>query len=118
MNHPTVVFRRSAVEAVGGYQQVPAAEDYWLCVRLLAAGAEVRNVPETLVRYRVSGGAYARRGGLTALRGDLVVQAQLRASGFLSAAQWLRNVAVRVLYRFLPTWVRARWYRRMVGRRP
>ncbi|WP_077490135.1 glycosyltransferase [Sinomonas mesophila] len=116
-NHPTVVFRRAAVDAVGGYQEVPGAEDWWLWARMIAAGADVRNLAEPLVRYRVSGGAYERRGGLRAFRGDLVVQAQLRAGGFVGPGQWLRNVAVRAVYRFLPTAVRARRYRRMVAPR-
>ena len=116
-NHPTVVFRRAAVEAVGGYQQVPGAEDWWLWARMIAAGAQVRNLAEPLVRYRVSGGAYERRGGLRAFRGDLVVQAQLRAGGIVGPGQWLRNVSVRAVYRFLPTSVRARRYRRMVAPR-
>ncbi|GAB4099740.1 glycosyltransferase [Sinomonas halotolerans] len=116
-NHPTVVFRRAAVDAVGGYQHVPGAEDWWLWARLIAAGADVRNLAEPLVRYRVSGGAYERRGGRAAFAGDLVVAAQLRAAGFLTGTQWLRNVAVRAVYRFLPTPVRAGRYRRMVSRR-
>jgi GT2 family glycosyltransferase len=116
-NHPTVVFRRAAVAAVGGYQSVPSAEDYWLWARMIAAGADVRNLAEPLVRYRVSGGAYERRGGVKAFSGDLVVQGQLRAGGFITAGQWLRNVAVRAAYRMLPTSVRAGRYRSMVAPR-
>jgi hypothetical protein len=70
-----VVFRRSAVAAVGGYEDVPLAEDYWLWVRLLRAGADLRNVAEPLVGYRVSAGAYERRGGMRMFRADLALQA-------------------------------------------
>ncbi|MGT2461047.1 glycosyltransferase [Sinomonas atrocyanea] len=117
ISHPTVVFRRAAAEAVGGYQSVPAAEDYWLWVRMIAAGASVRNLAEPLVRYRVSGGAYERRGGLRVLANDVATQDQLLAGGFITRADWLRNVGIRALYRFLPTSVRAGRYRRMVAPR-
>ena len=116
-NHPTVVFRRAAVDAVGGYRQVPAAEDWWLWARMVAAGANVRNLAEPLVRYRVSGGAYERRGGVRAFRGDVAVQGQFLAGGFVGPGQWLRNLGVRAVYRLLPTSVRARRYRRMVAPR-
>lgn len=115
MSHPTVVFRRAAAEAVGGYQSVPAAEDYWLWARMIAAGAAVRNLAEPLVRYRVSGGAYERRGGLRVLANDVATQDQLLAGGFITRGEWLRNVGVRAVYRFLPTSVRAGRYRRMVA---
>lgn len=115
ISHPTVVFRRAAAEAVGGYQAVPAAEDYWLWVRMIGAGASVRNLSEPLVRYRVSGGAYERRGGLRVFANDVATQDQLLAGGFVTRLEWLRNVGIRVIYRFLPTSVRAGRYRRMVA---
>jgi len=50
--HPSVMFRRSAVEAVGGYRNGDFPEDYDLWLRLLAAGAAMRKLPETLVVWR------------------------------------------------------------------
>lgn len=117
MSHPSVVFRRSAVEAVGGYLHVPLAEDYWLWVRMLHAGAQVRNVDEPLVGYRVSGGAYERRGGLAIFRADLLLQSRLRAIGYVGFVEWLRNVILRGGYRLMPLRVREAAYRWMVNRR-
>jgi GT2 family glycosyltransferase len=50
--HPTTMFRRSAYDAVGGYDasMVPA-EDHDLWLRMAAVG-EVASVPEPLLRYR------------------------------------------------------------------
>lgn len=115
VSHPTVVFRRSAVAAVGGYQDVPLAEDYWLWVRMLRAGSDVRNVAEPLVGYRVSAGSYERRGGFRVFRAELALQARLRASGHVGFLQWVRNVVVRGGYRFVPTRFREIAYRAMVG---
>ncbi len=65
-NHPTVVYRRSAVRAAGGYTDMALMEDYLLFARMLDAGARPANLAEPLVCYRVGAGAYARRGGLPA----------------------------------------------------
>ena len=117
LSHPTVVLRRSAVDAVGGYEDVPMAEDYWLWARLLHAGADVRNVAEPLVGYRISAGSYERRGGYRVLRAELGLQARLRALGHVGFLQWATNVMVRGGYRFVPLRVRETAYRLMVGRR-
>lgn len=117
ISHPSVVFRRSAVEAVGGYQHVPMAEDYWLWARMLRAGADVRNIPEPLVGYRVSAGSYERRGGPRVFRAELALQWKLRRLGYVGFIQWATNVIVRGGYRFVPLRVRETAYRFMVGHR-
>jgi glycosyltransferase involved in cell wall biosynthesis len=114
-NHPTVIYRRAAVLAAGGYGDLPLMEDYWLFARMLANGAKAANVPEPLVYYRVGAGAYQRRGGRTLLRSELALQRKLRDDGFTSAAQYTRNVLIRGGYRLLPWWVRRTAYRLVVA---
>ena len=81
-NHPTVMYRRDLVLAVGGYTDFARMEDYLLWAKLILAGARVANVAEPLVKYRIGAGAYARRGGLEQLRTELEVQRQFRRLGF------------------------------------
>ena len=114
-NHPTVIYRRTAVLAAGGYGDVALMEDYDLFVRMLATGAEPRNVAEPLVYYRVGAGAYQRRGGRAQLRADLQLQRRLLAMGFTSRLEFLRNVIVRGGYRLLPWRFRRIVYRRVVA---
>ena len=114
-NHPTVVYRRAMVEAVGGYRDLPLLEDYWLFARMIDAGARVANVAEPLVKYRVGAGAYARRGGWQLLRSEIELQRQFRASGFTTRPQFIRNVAVRGGYRLVPERVRRAAYRRVIA---
>jgi glycosyltransferase involved in cell wall biosynthesis len=113
-NHPSVVYRRSAVEAVGGYQDVHLMEDYLLFARMIANGARVANVSEPLVKYRIGNGAYARRGGRRLLRAEIRLQRELLAEGFVSRPQYLRNVMVRGGYRLIPVAVRTPAYRLFV----
>lgn len=52
--HPTVVMRRAAVEAAGGYRQAYLrAEDYDLWLRLAERG-RLANLPEPLLEYRIA----------------------------------------------------------------
>ena len=117
-NHPTVVYRRSAVARAGGYRDLPLLEDYWLFTRMIATGSKAANVTEPLVRYRVGAGAYARRGGVRLLRSELALQRHLLAEGFTTPAQFVRNTAVRGGYRAVPEGLRRLAYRAVFTRRP
>ncbi|GAB3804719.1 glycosyltransferase [Humibacter antri] len=117
-NHPTVVYTKNAVDRAGGYQPMGLMEDYWLFARMLAAGVPATNSPEPLVRYRVSSGAYKRRGGLRLFQSEWMLQRAFRRSGFTTRSQFLRNIAVRGGYRFVPESIRRRAYQAVIlGRR-
>ena len=115
-SHPTVVYRRAAVERAGGYQPLGLMEDYWLFARMIDSGARVGNLAEPLVMYRVGAGAYARRGGRAQWRSELVLQRALRGIRFTTRAEYVRNVTVRGVYRFVPEPLRMAAYRRLIAR--
>ncbi|MEN9751627.1 MAG: glycosyltransferase [Actinomycetota bacterium] len=115
--HPTVVFRKAAVAAAGGYRDIGPMEDYWLFARMIHGGARVANIPTPLVRYRISDGAYARRGGWGKLVTEINLQRQLRRIGFTTRTQFLRNLIVRGGYRLVPEGVRRAAYRRLIANR-
>ncbi len=116
-NHPTVVYRRSAVLAAGGYEDMPFMEDYWLFARMIARGARVQNLAQALVRYRTVEALYARRGGWGPLRSDWILQRKLRKIGVTNSAQMVRNLAQRTAYRMVPDSVRRWAYPAMIARR-
>jgi len=106
-HHPTVVFRKSAVEAAGGYPGLKQMEDYPLWAAMLMNGAKVTNLDQVLVHYRVGAGAFARRGGRALARSESQLQERFLAMGFTTRWQYLRNRLVRgPLYRYLPASVR------------
>jgi hypothetical protein len=114
-NHPTVVYRRRAVLAAGGYGELPLMEDYALFARMLGNGARAVNVAEPLVYYRVGPEAFKRRGGTGLLRSELRLQREFLRRGFTTPAEYLRNVAVRGGYRLIPWWLRRAVYRPVVA---
>lgn len=116
-NHPTVVYRRSAVLAAGGYTDMALLEDYLLFTRMVEGGAVPANLAEPLVHYRVGAGAYARRGGTALLRSELRLQRRFRELGITSRTEYLRNVVVRGGYRLVPEGVRKVAYRRLLANR-
>jgi glycosyltransferase involved in cell wall biosynthesis len=114
-NHPTVVYRRSAVQAAGGYTDMALMEDYLLFARMVDAGARPANLAEPLVCYRVGAGAYARRGGRELLRSELAVQRRFRQLGITTRGQYVRNVLVRGGYRLVPETLRKLAYRALIA---
>jgi GT2 family glycosyltransferase len=116
-NHPTVVYRKSAVLSAGGYTDMALMEDYLLFTRMVEAGARPANLAEPLVCYRVGAGAYARRGGRRLLRSELRLQRRFRQLGITSRSQYLRNVVVRGGYRLVPEAVRRSAYRALIANR-
>lgn len=113
-NHPSVVYRRTAVAASGGYEDLRLMEDYWLFARMIHAGVDAHNVAEPLVLYRVGAGAYARRGGMRLFRSEVALQRRMHSAGMTSRWSYLRNVVVRGAYRFVPVKIRRAAYRAVV----
>lgn len=115
-HHPTVMLRRSAVLAVGGYRHLDLLEDYWLWERLLLGGARMGNLPDVLVDYRVDELLFARRGGWRLFRSDLRLQRIMCHDGLIGPLGWARNLVMRAAYRFAPGWARRLGYRLLVER--
>jgi glycosyltransferase involved in cell wall biosynthesis len=61
LNHPSVMMRRAAVEAVGGYHaEFEPAEDLDLWLRLSEVG-RLTNLPEVLMKYRQHAGSVSEQ---------------------------------------------------------
>lgn len=69
-NHMTVAYKKSVIEAVGGYQHHLFMEDYNLWLRVIAAGHQVANHNDVLVYARVGNGMLSRRKGLNYIKSE------------------------------------------------
>lgn len=87
INHMTVAFKQSAVQAVGSYRHAPLYEDYDLWVRLLVASYQFANLPDVLVYARAGEAMYERRGGLSYAKHEIAMQQNFYGQGFLTIAQ-------------------------------
>lgn len=114
INHMTVAFKKSAVQAVGSYRHAPLFEDYDLWVRLLLADYQFANLSEVLVYARAGDAMYERRGGLAYARYEWAIQQSFYQQGFLHMAQLLKNLAIRLPVRLLPNSLRSLVYQKLL----
>lgn len=110
MNHPTVMFRKNAVESVGGYQDLQSIQDYDLWVRMLMEDYKLANIPEILVITDEDINYYQRRGGIDYFRTEMKVQKAFVDYGFLNSFEMIRNLLIRAPIRLLPNNIRGKLY--------
>ncbi len=111
VSHPSVFFRKDAVEAVGGYPDL-YPEDYLLWGRLLAQGYRFANLPEILVWMRTEDDFYARR-GWRFFKGEVASYIALWRLGFLPFHRCLLNSITRAILRLSPAFLKRIMYQRL-----
>jgi glycosyltransferase involved in cell wall biosynthesis len=116
LNHPSVMFRRSVIMALGGYRDIRGFEDYALWVRCLVDGVEIANIPEPLVQVRAGLAQLGRRRGIGYARAELELAAFFYRLGFLDRKAYLFFISARIPVRLLPTQAVSRVYQAL--RRP
>lgn len=83
-NHPTVMFRRSAVERCGGYGKMRRKQDFDLFARMIGMGVYARNINESLLLFRADADSYKRRKSWEYCSSYIRVQAQNYKQGYCS----------------------------------
>ncbi|WP_115864071.1 glycosyltransferase [Halorussus litoreus] len=110
ITHPTSMYRKSAVESVGGYRDLQSMQDYDLWVRLLVAGYDLANIPDVLVESEVGTDWHARRGGFEYASIEFNLLREFRRMGFLDNREFLLNVCTKMPVRMSPNVVRKLLY--------
>ena len=111
MNQMSVMFKKKAVEDVGGYLDWFCEEDYYLWIRLALKGYEFANVPCNLVNVRTGYGMSARRGGWKYFESEAKLQKYMFNRKMINFLQYLYNVALRFLGEVMtPTFIRVRLF--------
>lgn len=114
LNHPVVMFKKSAVIAAGGYQHFPLFEDYYLWVRMLMNGARFYNIQESLLYFRFSPDMFKRRGGWKYAMDETRFQRFLFKRQFISFPELVKNVGVRFCVRLMPNSLRTFIYKKLL----
>jgi len=105
-NHPCVMYKKSAVEAAGGYQDFYLLEDYYLWIRMLQKGCVGYNLQEPLLWMRAGSEMYKRRAGWKYAQSQKALFKYMRDSGFIGAPQYIKSVTVRTASSITPNWLR------------
>lgn len=101
-NNQTLIYRKSFAQKVGGYTDIKRCEDYEFITKMLMAGAVGENLPEVLVKYRVTKDNYKRRKNWANTKSFIKVRWNLHKSGFSSLWDFFVPTAAQLILFIMP----------------
>lgn len=105
-NHPCVMYKKSAVEAVGSYQDFYLLEDYYLWLRMLMAGYQGYNIQEPLLHMRAGSDMYLRRAGWKYAKTQTRLFKFMKSQGLIDEGQYIKSCVIRSGSALAPNWLR------------
>lgn len=114
MHHPTIMARREAMIACGGYETAVrrGCMDYGMFMKMLLAGYRVANTPNVLTCWRLTPGGATLGGGLAQTEDC----ARIRARGFQTLSDTSPQQADEVAVSLVRTFPAGSWFDEKVGR--
>ena len=88
-NHPTVMYRKSAVENAGGYSDYRKNQDTDLWIKMLSNGACCMNLEKPVFRFRFDEGTYKKRKSWINTKILIEIRYKAWKSGFNSFIEFL-----------------------------
>lgn len=113
-NHPCVMYKKSAVEAVGSYQDFYLLEDYYLWLRMLIAGYQGYNIQEPLLHMRAGSDMYLRRAGWKYAKTQAKLFKFMKRQGFIGNGQYIKSCVIRSGSSLAPNWLRKFMFERVL----
>ncbi|GJB81355.1 MULTISPECIES: glycosyltransferase [Pseudomonas] len=110
LSHPTVMFRKHAVLAVGGYPSFRKAQDYALWSLMLQKGYRIENLPDVLLKMR-AGSELMQRRGKDYLKHELAIIRFQKDIGFISGGAFVVNALLRSVVRRSPAFLKQLLYK-------
>lgn len=110
-NHPCVMYKKSAVEASGGYQDFYLLEDYYLWIRMLQNSEKGYNIQEPLLWMRAGSEMYKRRAGWKYAKSQKELFKYMKDTEFINGRQYLKSVAVRTASSITPNRLRENMFK-------
>ena len=105
-NHPCVMYRKSAVNAAGGYQDFYHMEDYYLWVRMLLNGSIGYNIQQPLLWMRAGNDMYKRRAGWQYAKSQCALFRFMREHKLIGWGGYFSSCAIRTASALAPNWLR------------
>ena len=113
-NHPCMVYKKSAVKAVGGYEQYPFFEDYHLWVKMLNNGCIGYNLADTLLKMRTGDGMYNRRGGYSYFKKSMKLERYKLQIGYIGLPKFISSGIVKFVFSIVPNGIRKKLYNKLL----
>ncbi|MGU5818707.1 glycosyltransferase [Aeromonas caviae] len=109
VSHPSVMFKKSTVLAVGGYPEFRKSQDFALWSLLIVKHARFANISNALLKMR-SGRSMMERRGFSYLKFEYQVMKFQYEIGFISKGQFILFASIRTFFRILPQRVKTVLY--------
>lgn len=104
-NHPTVMYRKSAVLKCGGYRNILRKEDIDLFVRMLHNGCLSMNIQEPLLLFRSNEDNFKRRKNWINCKSYIMVIYRFWRSGYSSLFDLIFVIISQILMFISPIWL-------------
>lgn len=103
MNHVSVCIKKNALEKCGGYETLLLLEDYYLWLKMIAAGCKLANINEALVYVRVGNGFDSKRGSKLRITGWKELQKFMLNNGMINRKEAFFNMIYIRGFVYCPT---------------
>jgi glycosyltransferase involved in cell wall biosynthesis len=101
-NQMTVMFKKSAALAAGGYRHSIGFEDYDLWLRLLKLSGNAKNLKDILVDARVGNGMLDRRRGFQYIKSEICFFYRSFKEKSISLKDFILSIIIRLIFRLIP----------------
>jgi glycosyltransferase involved in cell wall biosynthesis len=113
-NHPCIMYKKTAVEKAGGYQNFYLLDDYYLWIRMLQSGAIGYNIQEPLLWMRGGADMYKRRSSPEYAKSQKALFKYMKDTGFITTPQYLSSVIIRGASSVAPNWLREFMFKKIL----
>jgi len=104
-NHPTVMYKKSVIQNLGGYNDFRRNQDFDLFVRILNSGYISKNINEALVLFRADNENLKRRKSWTKCKNNIYLLFNFWKSGYSGFLDFLIVSLAQVVVFISPLWL-------------
>ncbi len=115
-NHPTVMYRKSAIKSVGCYSDYRKNQDTDLWIKMLSNGAVCMNLSEYLLRFRFDGDTYEKRKSWLNTKTLIEIRWRAFKSGFCSFIDFAEVAIMQMAIYIMPVGFQEFVYKNMLRR--
>lgn len=106
MNHVSVCMKKSALQQCGGYETLLLLEDYYLWLKMIAAGCRLANLNEALVYVRIGNGFVSKRGSKLRIAGWRKLQDFMLKHKMINCLEAAMNMIYIFCFTYCPDFIR------------
>ena len=116
-NHPCVMYKKSAVQNCGGYQDFYLLEDYYLWIRMLMKGCKSYNIQDSLLWMRAGSDMYKRRSGKKHAISQIRLFKYMYNQKFITKREYYNACLIRSAASLSPNFIREFLFKKVLRKK-